>query len=196
MTDATATASAAIPPWLVTAIELYEQQKRTERGDQIKHQESIAATINRRLADLNVVPLRPARVNQWGGLEGALLAPATFDEETEQATYEVRAFWDAASDQVELRTCDWKTQPPVHGRARLLTGLADIAAARNEAPKPPAAPRRDLKAEALRTIGSLDVDRLNNHEVEAIATAIHGLTAAVLRVGDVIETLHGSPEAD
>lgn len=52
-------------------------------------------------------------------------------------------------------------------------------------PKFPA-PARDYRREAIRATDGPNVDRLNDAGVEAIATAIHGTTAALLHLADII----------
>ncbi|MER5227116.1 hypothetical protein [Streptomyces flaveus] len=102
-----------------------------------------------------------------------------------RGTYEVRALWSEDDEEVELHTADWKYDLAVFGRVRLLRSLADVAAARRETPKFPALVR-DYRLEAIRAMDSVNVDRLNNAYVEEIATAIHGNTAALLHLADVI----------
>ncbi|GAA1110875.1 hypothetical protein [Streptomyces javensis] len=183
MTQSTAT----VPAWLSAAVVEYEQQQLTERANQIMHLQRLAENINSQLNKLGIEPLNPAHV-EAGRLRGALLVGPDFDE----GTYEVRAFWDETSQQIELHTADWETHNPQYGRVRLLNSIADIAAARHETPKPPA-PHRHLGSEALRAIDGLNADRLNNHQVEAIVTAVNGLTAAVLHIGQLIKQVNDRP---
>ncbi|MFD5878442.1 hypothetical protein [Streptomyces yangpuensis] len=175
MSDTTVSAPAAVPSWLTAAVEQYEKEQLDIRASQIMHRESHAEHINDKLASLGIEPLQPARLNASGYLEGAVLVRA----DPEADTYEVRAFWDEESGQVELHTADWDGSGQFR-RVRLLNRLADVAAAHHETPKAPAPARRNFAAEALRAIDSLNVDRLNDGRTEAIVTAINGLTAAVL----------------
>ncbi|MER5302177.1 hypothetical protein ABT039_22340 [Streptomyces lasiicapitis] len=181
MPDSTTTDSAAAPSWLAAAEEVYEHQQIDERANHIMACKRHAEQINDALGVFGIEPLQPARLTKSGQLEGAVLVGPDF----EAGTYEVRALWDVNSQQIELHTADWETDRPRFGRVGLMSNIADVAAARRETPKFPA-PRRNLSAEALQAIDSLSVDRLNNHDVEAVVTAIHGLTAAVLHVGDLI----------
>ncbi|TQE33115.1 hypothetical protein [Streptomyces ipomoeae] len=191
MTDTTAeagkTTEATLPGWLAAAVEAHEAQVAEERGREILRLQGIAKQINAELAKVGIEPLHPARV-EAGRIEGAVLVGPDYDE----GTYEVRAFWDENSRQIELHTADWESREPKFGRVRVMNNLADVAAARHETPKFPAPPR-DFKAEALFAIASLSPDRLNNHEVEALVNAVNGLTAAMLHVGDLITRANDRP---
>ncbi|MDX3165980.1 hypothetical protein PV516_19520 [Streptomyces scabiei] len=176
MPDSTVTdTSSAVPTWLAASVEAHEQQKLEEHGNQILQAKRYAEQINDTLAKFGIEPLQPARISGTGQLEGAILIRSDYDE----GTYEVRALWDSDSQQIELHTADWNDRTPKFGRVRLMNNLADVAAARHETPKFPDR-QRNLRAEALHAIDALNPDRLNNGHVEAIVTAINGLTAAVL----------------
>ncbi|MCZ0983900.1 hypothetical protein O1L60_44865 [Streptomyces diastatochromogenes] len=173
------TAAPSVPAWLAKAQETYEQEKLDEGARTIMHRQQLVRNINTKLDALGVEALKPARLDEHGNLVGAVLLEADYDEDA----HEVRALWDETNQQIELHTADWEDQR--FGRVRLLNTLGDIVAARYETPKTPA-PARNLRNEALRAIDSLRPDVLNNYEVEAVVTAIDGLTAAVLHVGDLI----------
>ncbi|MEV1040408.1 hypothetical protein AB0J01_27715 [Streptomyces sp. NPDC050204] len=183
MPDSTVATSAAPadPAWLAPAIEAYEQEKLNDGARTISRRQQLVRNINDRLAARQIVPLQPAHLDERHNLRGAVLLEADYDE----GTYEVRALWDENSQQIELHTADWEDHNPSFGRVRLMNTVGDIIAARHETPKVPV-PQRNFKNEALRAIDSLNVDRLDNYKVEAITTAINGLTAAVLHVGDLI----------
>ncbi|MFC8570778.1 hypothetical protein ACFUIW_33980 [Streptomyces sp. NPDC057245] len=181
MSDVFATNAPTVPGWLAAAEEAYKLQEQNAKGNQIIQARRHAEFINDSLEKLGIEPLQPARLDRAGRLEGAILVRADYDEETQ----EVRALWDAESNQVELHTADWQENGPKFGRVRLLNSLADVAAARRETPKLPA-PQRNFRVEALRAIDGFNVDRLNNRQVEVIVTAINGLTAAVLHQSEVM----------
>ncbi|MFB7649397.1 hypothetical protein ACFC0S_15935 [Streptomyces sp. NPDC056084] len=175
------TTAPSIPAWLAQAQAAYEQEKVDEGARTIMHRQQLVRNINDQLDSLGVEALKPARLDERGNLVGAVLLEADYDE----GACEVRALWDEASRQIELHTADWEDRIPSFRRVRLLNTLGDIVAARYETPKAPA-PARHLATEALRSLDSLRPDVLNNYEVEAIVTAINGLTAAVLHVGEQI----------
>jgi hypothetical protein len=188
MPHSTATDSPTVPAWLTAAIAADEHRKLSEESNEIQRNRRSADLINRELAKHGVEPPHPAHADERGRLVGAVLVMPDYEE----GTYEVRAMWDEASKQIELHTLDWEDDRPQFGRVRLMNNLADIAAARHESPKFPAPPR-DFRAEAMRAIDSLNVDRLNNGEVEAIVTAINGLTAAILHQTEANARVHDRP---
>ncbi|WP_435245195.1 hypothetical protein [Streptomyces tendae] len=175
------TTAPTVPAWLAEAQETYEREKTDEGARTIMHRQQLVRNINDQLAARGIEALKAAHLDERGNLVGAVLIEADY----EQGTYEVRALWDETNRQIELHTADWEDDIPRFARVRLLNTLGDIVAARYEIPKVPA-PARHLGTEALNAIDSLSPDRLNNHEVEAVVTAINGLTAAVLHVGELI----------
>ncbi|MFD5452211.1 hypothetical protein [Streptomyces sp. NPDC127100] len=181
MPDSTATDLPTVPAWLAAAIEADEHRKLNEKANEIQRNKISADLINRKFDMFGVEPLHPAHTDERGHLVGAVLAMPDYDE----GTYEVRAMWDEDSKQIELHTSDWMDDQPQFGRVRLMNSLADVAAARHETPKFPAPPR-NLRFEALHAIDNVRPDNIKNAAVEAIVTAINGLTAAVLHQTEVI----------
>ncbi|WP_019074410.1 hypothetical protein [Streptomyces hokutonensis] len=171
-----------VPDWLAAAEAAHQEQQIGTVAQLLHRAQRYADLINARLADLGIEPIEAAGVDDRGTLRPARL---TQPEVEPYAYYEVRAAWSEDDKQVELHTADWEDHDPTFGRVRLLHSLADVAAARRETPTFPA-PRRDYLREAIRAIDGLDADRLNNAQVEEIANAVHGNTAALLHLADTI----------
>lgn len=175
------------PDWFTEALAAAAEQRRVERGNQILASRRIAESINATLQRMGITPQMEAYVDDHGCLQGALLVEADYTEDA----YEVRALWDGQSQQVELHTRDWDGDGNF-GRVRLLNTIADVAAARHETPKAPQKPR-DFRAEALRAMDTFSPDQLGNHEVEAVVTAAHGITSAILHLADTIARTNSRP---
>ncbi|KUN58446.1 hypothetical protein [Streptomyces griseorubiginosus] len=168
--------------WLAAAEAAHQEQQNDTAAQGLERARRHADLINARLADLGITPIEAARVDDRGHLRQARLTQPEYEPHT---YYEVRAAWSENDKQVELHTADWEDNSPTFGRVRLLNSLADVAAARRETPTLPT-PRRNYHQEAIRAIDSLNVDHLNNPGAEAVATAIHGATAALLHLADTI----------
>ncbi|MGW1364538.1 hypothetical protein ACWCQP_44930 [Streptomyces chartreusis] len=182
MTATTPTHQPTAPDWLTAAEAAHQEQRLHDQGHKALRVRRHADLINARLAELGIEPIEPAAVDDYGNLQHARL---TVPEYEPDAYYEVRAGWSEDDKQVELRTADWEDERPRFGRVGLLHSLADVAAARRETPTFPA-PARDYRQEAIRAMDNLNVDRLNNAEVEAIVTAVHGNIAALLHIADTV----------
>ncbi|MGW5609396.1 hypothetical protein ACWEWI_25490 [Streptomyces sp. NPDC003753] len=182
MTATPATDQPTVPNWLTAAEAAHQEQQIDTVAQKLQRAQCQADLINARLAELGIEPIEAAGVDDHGNLRPARLTQPEFEP---YAYYEVRAAWSEDDKQVELHTADWEDDRPKFGRVRLLNSLADVAAARREWPKFHA-PRRDYRREAIRAMDGLNVDSLNDVGVEAIATAIHGNTAALLHLADTI----------
>ncbi|MEU3704839.1 hypothetical protein AB0E82_21425 [Streptomyces anulatus] len=176
MPDTTATI-AALPDWLIKALAERKEHELHDKASKLRLVMDQADKINRWLAEFGIEPVSPAGYDKSGNLQAAVLIGA----DHEAGTYEVRALWSQDDDAIELHTADWEDDSPAFGRVRLLKSIGDVAAARHQTPKFPARPR-DFAAEARRAMDSLNVDRLNNGEVEAVVTALNGITAALLHL--------------
>jgi hypothetical protein len=172
----------AVPAWLAAAEAAHQEQQLDTAAYERRRAERHADLINARLAEFGIEPIEPAGIDGFGKLRPAKLTDAEFDGDP---YYEVRAAWSEDDKAVELHTADWESDRPRLGYVRLLHSLADVAAARRETPKFPA-PKRNWRTEAIRAIDGLNVDNLSNADVEALATAIHGNSAAVLHLADII----------
>ncbi|TRO55496.1 hypothetical protein E4K73_50405 [Streptomyces sp. IB201691-2A2] len=181
MPESAADTPHAVPAWLAAAEQALQVQQLATRAEELRRAERYADLINARLAELGIEPVHGAGVDDDGRLPPARLIDADFD----LSTFEVRAVWSEDDKQVQLQTADWEATRPQFGPVRLLTSLADVAAARHEMPKIPA-PTRNYRSEAIRAMDGLRVDDLNNGAAEAIAAAIHGNTAALLHLADTI----------
>ncbi|WP_179887948.1 hypothetical protein [Streptomyces sp. t99] len=177
MPDTTATAEAAVPAWLATAEADRAERELNEKASKLRLVMDQADKVNKKLAEFGIEPVSPAGYDKFGNLQAAVLIGADYEE----GTYEVRALWSQDDATIELHTADWEDDSSTFGRVRLLKSIGDVAAARHETPKFPARPR-DFAAEARWAIDSLNVDRLNNGEVEAVVTALNGITAALLNL--------------
>ncbi|WP_460074107.1 hypothetical protein [Streptomyces sp. YKOK-I1] len=182
MTASPSTGQPTVPDWLAAAEAAHQEQQIDTVAQGLQRVQRHADLINARLAELGIEPLEAAGIDNHGNLQPARLTQPEYEP---YAYYEVRAAWSEADKQVELHTADWEADHPEFGRVRLLNSLADVAAARREWPKIPA-PRRDYRREALRAIDGLNVDSLSSADVEAIANAVHGNTAALLHLADTI----------
>ncbi|MFK0112545.1 hypothetical protein [Streptomyces sp. NPDC091217] len=182
MTASPAIDQPAVPEWLAAAEAAHQEQQIDTVAHKLLRARHHAGLINARLAELGIEPLEAAGIDDHGDLRAARLTQPEYEP---YAYYEVRAVWSEDDKQVELHTADWEADCPEFGRVRLLNSLADVAAARREWPKSPA-PRRDYLREAIGAMDGLNVDNLNDAGVEAIATAIHGNTAALLHLADTI----------
>ncbi|MFF4787825.1 hypothetical protein ACFY3E_41735 [Streptomyces griseorubiginosus] len=182
MTATPTTDQPTVPDWLTAAEAAHQEQQIGDVAQVLQRAQRHADLINARLAELGIEPIEAAGIDDHGNLRPARL---TQPEIEPYAYYEVRAVWSEDDKEVELHTADWEDHQPRFGRVRLLTSLADVAAARRETPTFPA-PRRDYRLEAIRAIDGLNADRLNNAHVEEIANAIHGNTAALLHLADTI----------
>ncbi|MDQ1022441.1 hypothetical protein QF035_000023 [Streptomyces umbrinus] len=171
-----------VPGWLAAAEAAHQEQQIDIVAQGLLRARRHADLINTRLADLGIEPIAAAGIDGSGKLRPAHLTDADFDGDP---YYEVRAAWSEDDREVELHTADWEDDRPVFGRVGLLTSLADIAAARRQLPVFPAPPR-EYRREAIRAMDGLNVDHLNDAGAEAIATAIHGNTAALLHLADTI----------
>ncbi|MFJ9478799.1 hypothetical protein ACIRRI_27900 [Streptomyces mirabilis] len=177
-----ATDQPVTPDWLAAAEAAHQEQQIDIVAQRLLHAQRHAELINARLADLGIEPIAAAGLDGRGNLTPARLTEPEFEP---HAYYEVRATWSEDDKEVELHTADWDDDRPVFGRVRLLTSLADVAAARRQTPTF-LAPARDHRREAIRAMDGPNVDHLNDVGVEAIATAIHGNTAALLHLADTI----------
>ncbi|WP_204328289.1 hypothetical protein [Streptomyces aureoverticillatus] len=182
MTATPATDQPAVLDWLTAAESAHQEQQIGTLAQDLQRAQRHADLINARLAELGIEPIAAASIDACGNLWPARLTQPEYEP---YAYYEVRADWSEDDKEVELHTADWEDARPRFGRVRLLTSLADVAAARRETPTFPA-PRRDYRREAIRAIDGLNADRLNNAHVEEIANAIHGNTAALLHLADTI----------
>lgn len=169
------TAAAALPAWLATAEADRAERDLNEKASSLRLVMDQADKVNKKLAELGIEPLSAAGYDQSGNPKAAVLIGADYEE----YTYEVRALWSTDDNAVELHTADFEEDSTAFGRVRLLRSIGDVAAARHETPKFPAR-LRDYAAEARWAIDSLNVDRLGNSEVEAVVTALNGVTAALL----------------
>ncbi|GGX56436.1 hypothetical protein [Streptomyces chartreusis] len=172
----------SVPHWLAAAEAAHQEQQTDVVAQEILRARHHAELINARLAELGIEPLAAAGIDDRGRLRPARLTEPDYEP---HSYYEVRAAWNEDDKQVELHTADWEDDDPQFGRVGLLTSLADVAAARRATPTIPT-PRRDYHREAIRAMDALNVDRLNNFEVEAIVTAVHGNTAALLHLADTV----------
>ncbi|WP_435058390.1 hypothetical protein [Streptomyces sp. bgisy060] len=173
------TTTATVPSWLAAAEADRAERELNEKASNLRLVMDQAEHVNRTLAELGIEPLSHASYDRHGNQRAAVLIGADY----ESHTYEVRALWSATDAAVELHTADWEDDATAFGRVRLLRSIGDVAAARHETPRFPARPR-DFAAEARWAIDSLNVDRLNNGEVEAVVTAINGVTAALLNLAE------------
>ncbi|MGW0647343.1 hypothetical protein ACWD4T_00820 [Streptomyces umbrinus] len=171
-----------VPGWLAAAEAAHQEQQIDIVAQGLLRAQRHADLINTRLVGLGIEPIAAAGVDSRGTL---ILARLTQLEVEPYAYYEVRAAWSEDDKEVELHTADWEDDRPRFGRVGLLTSLADVAAARRQTPKFPAPPR-DYRREAIRAMDGLNVDHVNDAGVEAVATAIHGNTAALLHLADTI----------
>ncbi|MFE7077259.1 hypothetical protein ACFU96_44960 [Streptomyces sp. NPDC057620] len=181
MTDP-ATDRAATPHWLAAAEAAHQEQQIDTVAQHLQRAQRTADLINTRLAGLGIEPIAAAGVDDRGNLTPARLTEPEYEPHT---YYEVRAAWSEDDEEVELHTADWEDHRPQFARVRLLRSLADIAAARRETPTFDA-PRREYRREANRAMDGLNGDHLNDAGIEAIATAIHGNTAALLHLADTL----------
>lgn len=182
MTATPATDQPAVPAWLAAAEAAHQEQQIGIAAQDLQRAQRHADLINARLAELGIEPIAAADLDDRGNLRPARLTQPEFEP---YAYYEVRAAWSEDDKEVELHTANWEDDRPRYGRVRLLNSLADVAAARRETPTFPAA-RRDYRIEAIRAMDGLNADHLDNAGAEAIATAIHGNTAALLYLTDTI----------
>ncbi|MDJ0466123.1 hypothetical protein [Streptomyces sp. H27-C3] len=174
------TTATALPAWLAEAVKDRAERELSERASNLRLVMDQADKVNKRLAELGIEPLSPAGYDQHGNQKAAVLILADYED----YTYEVRALWSTDDNAVELHTADFEEDSTAFGRVRLPRSIGDAVAARHETPKFPARPR-DFASEARWAIDGLNVDRLNNGEVEAVVTAINGVTAALLNLAQV-----------
>lgn len=177
----TDTATAA-PAWLAAA----EADRANAVGESFlfrqRQAERQAATINAALARLQVDPLVPARAERDELVPALLLG-----RDAEHEHYGVYAGWSDTSEQTALLVSDWESPGhrfPSLRYSRLLNRAGDILDAREQGAAPKPAAPRDFRAEALRSVASLQVDYVSS-DAAAVAEAINGLTAAVLHIADI-----------
>lgn len=170
------------PAWLTAAENDRDKAKGADVQFRQQQAEKHATAINATLAKLDIDPLVPARA-EAGQLVPALL----LSRDSEHEHYGVYVGWSDTNEQAALLVADW--EPPGHRfhglrYARLLNRVSDVLDAREQGPAPQPAPRRDLRAEALRSVAALRVDH-TGADAASVAEAINGLTVAVLHLAEV-----------
>lgn len=175
MTDTTAT----VPAWLATAEADRERAAGSDALFRQQQAEKRATAINQALARLDMEPI--TRAYAYGGV----LHPAVLLEpDPERGHYGVHAGWSDKSDHTELLVEDFEGEFTGRRFSRLLHRPADVLDARENPPARKPEPRRDFRAEALRSMDALRVDYVGA-DAAAVAEAVNGLTAAVLHLADV-----------